>query len=575
MKRRRSGIAPPSEAKVTRCAIYTRVSTDHGLEQDFNSLDAQREACAAFVKSQMHEGWTLISDHYDDGGFSGGTLERPALTRLLADIEARKIDTVVVYKVDRLTRSLTGFARLIELFEANGVSFVSVTQSFNTTTSMGRLTLNVLLSFAQFEREVAGERIRDKVAASKKKGIWVGGVVPLGYRLDGRKLIIDEAEAATVRMIFERYLQLGGLTPLLTELHQRGITTRRRTLSTGKTVGGIPLGRGALGYLLKNRMYVGELNHRDQSYPGEHQPIIDRQLFDAVQAKQIENRAVAQHKQAASEALLMGRIFDDRGNRMTPTHSRKNGARYRYYTSRALADGRKDEAGTVASVPAPDVEAVVLDAVRPFSPSIIEDDFSPSPDQGAAFAAAHQSETSAGSTGSSVSLSLPCSERELIAATVDRIVVMPRSIEVQLNESVAANRLEKVISVGWTKPASHRRRAVQGPQSVESQDRRTIGVDAQASLIDAIARARRWMDEISSGKVDSVGTISIREQRSERSIRMTLSLAFLAPDIVWAIVGGLVPRGMGLSRLVDLPIDWVKQREVVGPLATYVASSSS
>jgi DNA invertase Pin-like site-specific DNA recombinase len=328
MKRRRSGTsAAPSEAKVIRCAIYTRVSTDHGLEQDFNSLDAQREACAAFVKSQMHEGWSLVRDHYDDGGFSGGTLERPALTRLLADIEARKIDTVVVYKVDRLTRSLTGFARLIELFEANGVSFVSVTQSFNTTTSMGRLTLNVLLSFAQFEREVAGERIRDKVAASKKKGIWVGGVVPLGYRLDGRKLVIDEVEAATVKMIFERYMQLGGLTPLLAELHQRGITTRRRTLSTGKTVGGIPLGRGALGYLLKNRMYVGDLNHRGKSYPGEHPPIIDRKLFDAVQTKLVENRAAAHHRQAASEALLMGRIFDDRGNRMTPTHSRKNGAR--------------------------------------------------------------------------------------------------------------------------------------------------------------------------------------------------------------------------------------------------------
>lgn len=562
MKRRRSVTAAPSEAKATRCAIYTRVSTDHGLEQDFNSLDAQREACAAFVKSQIHEGWTAVPDHYDDGGFSGGSLDRPALTRLLAEIKARKIDTVVVYKVDRLTRSLTGFARLIELFEANDVSFVSVTQSFNTTTSMGRLTLNVLLSFAQFEREVAGERIRDKVAASKRKGIWVGGVVPFGYRLDGRKLVIEDAEAATVRMIFERYLQLGGLTPLLAELHQRGITTRRRTLSTGKTVGGIPLGRGALGYLLKNRMYVGDLNHRGQSYSGEHPPIIDRELFDAVQAKLVENRATAHHHQAASEALLMGCIFDDRGNRMTPTHSRKNGARYRYYTSRALADGRKDEAGSVASVPAPDVEALVLDAVRPFS-SVIEGP-SPRPDQGDKSAETRLSEMSAEAASSSISISSQRLAHELIAVTIDRVVIMPRSIDVHLDEGIAADHPERVVSIPWTKPASHRRRAILAPQDVGTEDRRVIGTDARANLIEAIARARQWMDDITSGKVDSVEAVAAREGRSERSIRMTLSLAFLAPDIVRAVVRGALPRGISFSRLVSMPMDWAEQAALLG-----------
>ena len=241
--------------KALRCAIYTRVSTEHGLEQDFNSLDAQREAGRAYVKSQTHEGWRLVKESFDDGGFSGGSLERPALQRLLAAIRSRLIDVVVVYKVDRLTRSLADFAKLVEIFDAHGVSFVSVTQSFNTTTSMGRLTLNMLLSFAQFEREVTGERIRDKLAASKRRGIWVGGIVPLGYEVRERKLLVREDEAQTIRLIFERYLALGSLPALQRELRERGVVTRRRTLSSGRTVGGVPLTNGPLAHILRNRVY--------------------------------------------------------------------------------------------------------------------------------------------------------------------------------------------------------------------------------------------------------------------------------------------------------------------------------
>jgi DNA invertase Pin-like site-specific DNA recombinase len=259
----------PSAPKLLRCAIYTRVSTEHGLDQDFNSLDAQREACSAYIKSQAHEGWRQNRDHYDDGGFSGGSLERPALQRLLEDIESRKVDVIVVYKVDRLTRSLADFAKLVELFDEQGVSFVSVTQSFNTTSSMGRLTLNVLLSFAQFEREVTGERIRDKIAASKKKGIWVGGIIPFGYRLENRKLLIEESEAKVVRMIFERYLALGSIRALEQELNSAGILTRRRELSTGKVIGGIPFTQGPIAHILKNRTYIGELNHRKNAYPAD------------------------------------------------------------------------------------------------------------------------------------------------------------------------------------------------------------------------------------------------------------------------------------------------------------------
>jgi DNA invertase Pin-like site-specific DNA recombinase len=273
---------------------------------------------------------------YDDGGFSGGSMDRPALQRLLADIRASLVDVVVVYKVDRLTRSLSDFAKLVELFDQTGVSFVSVTQAFNTTTSMGRLTLNVLLSFAQFEREVTGERIRDKIAASKRKGLWMGGQVPLGYRVRERKLVIHKQEAATVRLIFERYLALGSLAALQGELREEGIVSRRRRLSSGKVVGGVP-GNGALAHILRNRIYCGEINHKDRSHPGEHEPIIERALFEAVQARLDEQRRGKRRSRTNSEALLLGRIFDDRGNRMTPSYAVKNGARYRYYVSCVLA----------------------------------------------------------------------------------------------------------------------------------------------------------------------------------------------------------------------------------------------
>ncbi|MBV8471977.1 MAG: recombinase family protein, partial [Hyphomicrobiales bacterium] len=353
----------PAAPKMQRCAIYTRVSTDQGLEQEFNSLHAQREAAAAYVKSQAHEGWKLIRDHYDDGGFSGGSMERPALQKLLADIKERRIDIVVVYKVDRLTRSLADFAKLVELFDAHGVSFVSVTQSFNTTTSMGRLTLNVLLSFAQFEREVTGERIRDKIAASKKKGIWVGGVVSLGYEVRDKKLVVNEDEAKTVRLIYERYLALGSLPALQRELRAQGIVTRQRALSSGKVIGGAPLTNGPLAYMLRNRLYLGEINHRDQSYPGEHQPIIDAGLFEQVQAKLDDNLRARGLKNERSQALLLGKLYDDRGNRMTPSYAIKKGVRYRYYVSCVLAQGRKDEAGAVSRIAADAIESIVLAAI--------------------------------------------------------------------------------------------------------------------------------------------------------------------------------------------------------------------
>jgi site-specific DNA recombinase len=328
------------EVRRLRCAIYTRVSTDNGLEQDFNSLDAQREAAEAYIKSQAHEGWVLIKAHYDDGGFSGGSMDRPALQRLLGDVQAGAVDVVVVYKVDRLTRSLADFAKLVELFDAHSVSFVSVTQAFNTTTSMGRLTLNVLLSFAQFEREVTSERIRDKIAASKRRGLWVGGMVPLGYESRDKKLVLNEEEAERVRLIFRRYLELASLGKLMEELRERGIVSKVRHLSNGRTIGGIPFTRGSLAYLLRNRFYIGEVRYRGEVCLAQHTAILDRDLFEAVQQTLSSQHRASARARGRSGALLMGRLYDDAGNRMTPAHANKRGVRYRYYVSAALSQGR-------------------------------------------------------------------------------------------------------------------------------------------------------------------------------------------------------------------------------------------
>src|SRR5512139_2163170 len=354
----------PPERKSFRCAVYTRKSTDHNLDLEFNSLDAQREACEAYIKSQAHEGWKLLADHYDDGGISGASLERPALQALLSDIRARRIDIVVVYKVDRLTRSLADFAKLVDLFDRHTVSFVSITQSFNTTSSMGRLTLNVLLSFAQFEREVIGERVRDKIAASKRKGIWVGGPLPLGYRVADKKVGVVPEEEAAVRTIFTRYLELGSLGALIEDLDRRGVRTRTSRLVDGRVRGGIRFRTGALAHLLKNRFYVGEVVYRGAVHQGGHQPIIERELFEAVQARLAENAVGRRMKLRGSPAILTGRIFDDRGNRMSPSHANKLGVRYRYYVSHAILQQRREDVGSVGRVPAVEIEKLVLDAIR-------------------------------------------------------------------------------------------------------------------------------------------------------------------------------------------------------------------
>lgn len=337
-----------------RCAIYTRKSSDEGLDQAFNSLDAQREACEAYIASQRSEGWVLVRDQYDDGGISGGTLDRPALKQLLDDIEDGLVDVVVVYKIDRLSRSLMDFSKLVEVFDRNGVTFVSVTQSFNTTSSMGRLTLNILLSFAQFEREVTAERIRDKFAASRKKGMWMGGIVPLGYRVESRKLVIEETEVATVRMIFERFVSIGSATVLAKALAAENVRTRR-----GKLVD-----KGVLYKLLNNRVYIGEAVHKGESYPGEHKPIIDRALWNKVHAiLQTSPRKRASNTRAQTPAVLKGLIFGPDGAAFSPTHTKKGDKLYRYYVSQSVLK-RGADACPIARVPAAEVESAVIDQLR-------------------------------------------------------------------------------------------------------------------------------------------------------------------------------------------------------------------
>jgi DNA invertase Pin-like site-specific DNA recombinase len=337
-----------------RCAVYTRKSTEEGLDQEFNSLDAQREACEAYVASQRAEGWLLVPDRYDDGGFSGATLERPALQRLTADIEAGRVDIVVVYKIDRLSRSLMDFAKLVEVFDRNNVTFVSVTQSFNTTSSMGRLTLNILLSFAQFEREVIGERIRDKFAASRRKGMWMGGFVPLGYDVRNRRLVVNEGEAGTVRMIYSRFAKIGSATVLVRELRSEGVRGKR-----GKLVD-----KGYLYKLLNNRVYIGEAVHKGSAYPGEHQPIIDRALWDRAHTVLRESpRKRAANTRAQTPFLLKGLVFGPTGRAMTPAHTRKGGKLYRYYVSTDVLK-RDPDACAVRRLPAAEIESAVVDQLR-------------------------------------------------------------------------------------------------------------------------------------------------------------------------------------------------------------------
>jgi site-specific DNA recombinase len=517
--------------KITRCAIYTRKSSDEGLDQSFNSLDAQREAGEAYVKSQAHEGWTTISTQYDDGGYSGGTMERPGLQRLLADVDAGLVDVVVVYKIDRLTRALADFARIVERFDAQGVSFVSVTQSFNTTSSMGRLTLNVLLSFAQFEREVTGERIRDKIAASKAKGMWMGGSPPLGYELPlsgTRKLQVNEAEAETVRQIYSRYLELGTVHRLQRELTEQRILSKQRATASGKTVGGLPFSRGALFHMLRNPIYRGGIRHKDVVHQGEHDAIVDQELFDAVQ-QQLEGQArrrssVAAHR--ATKAPLLGKLFDAAGEPMTPTFSRGSSGRlYRYYVSASLQQGRSPEhRETTQRISATAVEKLVEALLTRWLPKA--------------------------KSPFDVPLAITLRDDGLL-------IDMPGDL---------AGDIAAALSDGETVVHSSRKRCrIQAPVALPLRGGKRLIVGGRrtsrpdGTLIAGLRKAHAMVQRHRGLPVVETAPAS----RYERDL---LRLAFLAPDLQRDILSGHQPPTLTLEtlRCTEIPLCWSQQRKVLG-----------
>jgi DNA invertase Pin-like site-specific DNA recombinase len=519
--------------KTIRCAIYTRKSSEHGLELEFNSLDAQREACEAYVKSQAHEGWRALPARYEDAAFSAGTLERPALQRLLKDIDAGKVDVIVVYKIDRLTRSLADFAKLVEIFDAKSISFVAITQQFNTTTSMGRLTLNVLLSFAQFERELSSERVRDKVAASRRKGKWTGGSVPMGYDAKDKKLIVNEAEAKHVRTIFKRYLELGTIKLLQDDIRIKKIHSKRRTNLKGRVSGGVPWTYGSLAHLLLNRIYIGEIGHKGDWFPAEHEPIVDRSVFDQVQQRLNSNRVDRKLQRTESGALLAGRLFDDRGNRMSPSFSTKRGVRYFFYVSSALLRGHKDKAGSIGRVSAPELEATVVKAARAYVQHF-------KPDMDA---------------------------RSLVRSHVARVMVLKDQVRIEFERSVNADKSEAdEFSEALGEPAPNHVLLPWSPVST----RPLMKIDELATsssakpnpvLVQALARAHSWVQQLSDGTYATIEELAAKNNIHPKVVRKAIRLAFLAPQIISIIFNGEQPQSVTLAILQDASVlSWAKQQ---------------
>jgi DNA invertase Pin-like site-specific DNA recombinase len=548
----------PRQSRHTRCAIYTRKSTEEGLDQEFNSLDAQREACAAYVLSQRHEGWSLLPDYYDDGGFSGGNMNRPGLQRLLADVQAGKVDVIVVYKVDRLTRALSDFSKIVDILDAAGASFVSITQSFNTTTSMGRLTLNVLLSFAQFEREVIGERVRDKIAASKRKGIWMGGTVPLGYDVKDRKLLINEREAEIVRHIFRRYLEVGSVRELLTSLAATGARTKVQVMRDGSKRGGGLFARGPLYCLLKNPIYIGQIQHHGSIYPGQHDPLLPRDLWDRVQALLAENGARRRHgTNVAEPSLLAGRVSDGEGRPMVASHAKKGARRYRYYISAPAAGGSRS-----LRLPAGELEAIVRQALA----DLLNDRAKLLRDLQASGVSADPFTLDHLSGFDSAVPAMAASEMRRLLTDLDvRIEVrgdrlsgsyLPRKLLEHDDASTSDERCEFAVP-GVLTSRGHEARLVILRQE---GGRRRPNARLMSLLIRSFAARRALIED--APPVDRAAA-NARKSYLSRIARMS----YLAPDIVQAIIEGMQPARLGARELLragELSLSWSEQRGMFG-----------
>jgi len=568
---RSAGRSVGRHAKV-HCAIYTRKSSEEGLEQEFNSLQAQREACEAFINSQRHEGWVCLPACYDDGGFSGATMARPALQQLLSDI--RRLDIVVVYKIDRLTRSLADFAKIVEILDARSASFVSVTQQFNTTTSMGRLTLNVLLSFAQFVREVIGERIRDKIAASKRKGMWMGGVPPLGYRVEHRKLVIVDSEADLARAIFRRYAELGSVRLLKEELEARGIKSKSWTSASGRRIGGKPFSRGALYLILQNRTYLSEIVHKGQSHPGEHTPIIDQPLWDAVQAQLACNTAERNSgAQTGQPGLLAGLLFDADGNRMTPSHAIKKGTRYRYYVSRPLITKDPTESSIGLRLPAAEIEQLVTSRARQW---LVDPASIYNATQLADPSTQRHLVVRARELGNSWPELPATRQRAVLTGLIERIEAGANQINIHLRPAPLGVLLD-VTAKPLPSAADDESQILSVPVRLHRCGREIkmlinradpfAAAKPDARLIKLLTRARRFNAALMSGDGVPFATLAKRQGVSASYFTRLVRLSYLAPDITQAILDGCQPRELTPDKLLAhsrLPLAWDQQRTVLG-----------
>ena len=532
--------------KKLRCAIYTRKSTEDGLEQDFNSLDAQREACAAYILSQASEGWEAVPELYDDGGWSGGSMNRPAITQLLGDVKAGKVDVIVVYKVDRLTRSLADFAKIVEILDENEASFVSVTQSFNTTTSMGRLTLNVLLSFAQFEREVTGERIRDKIAASKKKGMWMGGPVPIGYDLDERRLVINHAEAKAVRHMFKRYTILKSVPQLVDELAADGYRTKPRLYKGERIVGNIPFRAGSLTKLLHNPVYIGKVRHKDAIYDGEHDPIIDQSLFDKVQSIFATNRRDnALGKKSENPSLLTGLITDPEGRPMSPSQARKGARLYRYYTTR-LEPGEDKE--SVWRMPCGEIERLVITAIANHLRSAESNGHETAADL------SKQIDDRSDMAGALPDMCIS-EQREILLNYQTRVQIKEAAIELVFRPSENNDPVSLIVKAKLVSRGSDVKLAI-APSGGNSKR------DPDPVLLRLVAHAFAARDLL----VDATPSPMIAEY-SKAHLQKLTRLSFLAPDIISAIIDGSQPEnltGRRILRMGNVPLCWKAQRAMLG-----------
>ncbi len=547
-----------------RCAIYTRKSSEEGLEQDFNSLDAQREACEAYIISQKHEGWVILPEHYDDGGISGGTLERPALLKLMQNVEEGLVDQIVVYKIDRLTRSLADFAKLVDKLEKAEASFVSVTQSFNTATNMGRLTLNVLLSFAQFEREVTAERIRDKIAASKQKGMWMGGTIPIGYSSQGRTLVIEESEAKTIRKIYDLYLDLGTVREVTEKARGLGLRSKPKSNSQCKL-----LGRGHIHYILTNPLYAGSIRHKDKVHEGLHPAIIEPEQWELVQERLLlgaaRKRGVSKNPSNTS-SLLAGKLFDEDGDRLTPSHANKQGKHYHYYVSNRLIskscekDAPKNKTNNVSSgwrLPAKKLEMQLAKCVHQYLKQAISDGLLI--DVGV--------ETLGETMARMQNLQSSVEDNELLLNCIQRFDVGQGKGVITLNQEGVAELLgTKTQQINYEMltfeiPFQLRKRGVES---------KIILGEPEASmdpiLIRNIAKANNWYGQLKKGM--SIPELAALANISTRRLQQLLKLAFLSPEIVKSILQGNQPIGLTTDWLTrrTLPLSWDDQRELISRL---------